>query len=154
MPEDIVGRILRLPGYGAYETIFDEESQTIRLRVRQVGFKPRYTCGGCGIDVTDVHDLSERTVRDLPWGGWRVFLIVEIHRVRCRRCGVKTERLSFLDGKHPYTRRFAAAVARDCEDAPVRRVAARWGLGEQTARRMDNSQLWRRWMAALLRPAL
>jgi len=141
VPEDIVGRILRLPGYGVYEAVFDEEKSTVTLRVRQVGSAPRYTCGGCGIDVGDVHDLSERRVRDLPWGAWKVYLVVEVHRVRCRRCGVRTERLSFLEGKHPYTGRFAAAVARDCEDMAVRRVAAKWGLAEQTVRRIDKRAL-------------
>jgi hypothetical protein len=39
---------------------------------------------------------------------------------RGRRCGVCTERIEFLEGKHPHTRRFAAAAARDCEDAAGR----------------------------------
>lgn len=40
----------------------------------------------------------------------------------------KSERLEFLEGKHPYTRRFSQAVARDCEDTAVSRVASKWGL--------------------------
>ena len=44
MPEDILGRILRLPGYGAYQTAFDEESSTATLWIRQVGKQPSYTC--------------------------------------------------------------------------------------------------------------
>ena len=51
------------------------------------------------------------------------------------------ERIEFLEGKHPYTRRFAAAVARDCEDAAVRRVATKWGLSAQTVRRIDKRSL-------------
>ena len=94
--------------------------------LRQVGGAPNFTCSGCGIGVglTFVHSVKERRVRDLPWGAWKVSLIVEVHRLRCRRCGVRTERIDFLEGKHPYTRRFADAVARDCEDAPVSRVAS------------------------------
>jgi transposase len=68
-------------------------------------------------------------------------LTVEAHRVYCRRCGVRGERIEFLEGKHPYTRRFAAAVARDCEDAAVRRVATKWGLSPQTVRRIDKRSL-------------
>ena len=49
--------------------------------------------------------------------------------------------MEFLEGKHPYTRRFAAAVARDCEDAAVRRVASKWGLSPQTVRRIDKRSL-------------
>ncbi len=83
----------------------------------------------------------ERRVRDLPWGEWKVFLVVEMHRVDCPRCGVKTERIGFLEGKHPYTLRFAAAVARDCEDAPISCVAAKLGLSAQTVRRIDKRSL-------------
>ena len=37
MPEDILGRILRLPGYGAYQTAFDEESSTASHTLDQAG---------------------------------------------------------------------------------------------------------------------
>jgi len=146
MPEEIVGRILRLPGYGAYHREFDETASTLTIWVRQVGADPFYTCSGCGIGVRSIHSVRERRVRDLPWGAWKVWLVLEIHRVCCRRCGVRTERVEFLEGKHPYTRRFAARVASDCEDAPVRRVAAKWGLSPQTVRRIDKRalQAWSR----------
>lgn len=141
MPEDIVGRVLRLPGYGVYSTSFDEDASTATLWIRQTAKDPFYTCSGCGIGTRDTHDVSERTVRDLPWGAWRICLAVEIHRVRCRRCGVKTERVDFLEGKHPYTRRLSEAVARDCEDAAVSRVASKWRLSPQTVRRIDKRML-------------
>jgi transposase len=86
VPETIVGRILRLPGYGVFQSEFDEQTSTTVLRVRQVAAHALYTCGGCGIDVADVHDVRERRVRDLPWGAWKVYLLLEVHRVRCRRC--------------------------------------------------------------------
>jgi len=146
MPEEIVGRILRLPGYGAYQWLFEEAVSTLTLWIRQVASDPFYTCNGCGIGVRGIHSVRERRVRDLPWGTWRVWLVVEVHRVYCRRCGVCTERMEFLEGKHPYTRRFAGAVARDCEDAAVRRVAVKWDLSPQTVRRIDKRalQAWSR----------
>jgi transposase len=145
MPEEIVGRFLRLPGYKVYDVEFDEERLEARLWVKQV-VDTSYTCGGCGVERDDVHDARERRIRDLPWGAWKVWLVVETHRVRCRRCGVRTERIDFLEGKHPFTRRFAEAVARDCEDSPVSRVALKWGLSPQTARRIDKRalQAWSR----------
>jgi transposase len=54
---------------------------------------------------------------------------------------VKVERIDFLEGKHPYTRRFSQAVARDCEDMAVSRAASKWGLSTQTTRRMDKRAL-------------
>jgi transposase len=75
-----------------------------------------------------------------------VYLAVEVHRVSCPRCGVKVEWLGFVEGKHRHTVRFAKAVARDCEDAPTNRVAAKWRLSAQTVRRIDKQALlsWKR----------
>ncbi|MEE9229555.1 MAG: ISL3 family transposase, partial [Acidobacteriota bacterium] len=106
-----------------------------------------YTCSRCGIGTRSIRDWKERRVRDLPWGPWQVWLVVEVHRVGCRRCGVRTERLPFLVGKAPRTARLEAAVAQDCEAAPVSRVAAKWGLAPATVRRIDKRAL-QRWAAS------
>ncbi len=144
MPESILWRVVRLPGYRPYRIEFDEAASTAKVWVRQAGKSASYTCGGCVIGVQDTHSVREREVRDLPWGTWTVWLVLEVHRVRCRRCGVRTERIDFLEGKQPYTRRFSEAVARDCEDAAVSRVAAKWRLSAQTVQRMDKRML-REW---------
>jgi len=115
--------------------------------------EPYYVCGGCGISIREVHSWTERRLRDLPWGTWTVWLRVEVHRVRCRRCGVRTERLPFVEGKVHYTARLEAAVAQECEAAPVQRVAAHRGLAPETVRRMDKRAL-RRWAATRPRTPL
>ena len=59
-------------------------------------------------------------VRDLPCGGWRLYLDVEIRRVACTRCGlVKQERLPWLAETPGYTKRFAFAVGRRCRTASL-----------------------------------
>jgi transposase len=153
MPEEIVARILRLPGYGVYGWAMDEAANTLTLAIRQTAGDPYYVCGGCGISVREIHSWTERRLRDLPWGTWAVWLRVEVHRVRCRRCGVRTERLPFVEGKAQYTTRLEAAVAQGCEAAAVSRVAAQWGLPPETVRRMDKRML-RRWAATRPRPPL
>ena len=119
----------------------DEGTQRLTLWITQTVTEPSYTCAGCGIGTRYLRDWKERRVRDLPWGPWQVWLVVEVHRVVCRRCGVRTERLPFLAGKAPRTARLDAAIARDCEAAPVSRVAARWGLAPATVRRLDKRAL-------------
>jgi transposase len=140
-PEAILGRILGLTGYVAYACGFEDSTARLTIRVRQDRRNRYYECSGCGISVSETVDVKERSVRDLPWSLWQVYLIVEIHRVRCRRCGVRTERLPFLQGKHRQTERLRARIALDCEDAAVRRVAARWGLSPQTVFRIDKEAL-------------
>lgn len=146
MPEDIVARILRLPGYGVYAWEAVEAASILTLWIRPTAQEPSYVCGGCGISARDIHSWTERRLRDLPWGTWQVWLVVEVHRVRCRRCGVRTERLPFGTGKAHSTTRLEAAVAQACESAPVSRVAALWHLPPETVRRMDKRVL-RRWAA-------
>ena len=153
MPEAIVTRILRLAGYAVYAHEVEETTNRLRLWVRQMADEPYYACGGCGISIRDVHSWSERRVRDLPWGTWQVWLVIEMHRVRCPRCGVRTERLPFVTGKAPYTTRLEAAIARDCEAAPVSRVARAWHLPPETVRRLDQRVL-RRWAAGRPRTPL
>jgi transposase len=80
-------------------------------------------------------------------------LVVEVPRVRWRRCGVRTERLPFAEGKTQSTTRLARAVAQECEAAPVSRVATKWGLAPQTVRRLDKRVL-RQWAAGRPRPPL
>jgi len=153
MPEEIVSRLLRVPGYGVYAWETEESTSTLWLSIRQTASTPYYVCGGCGISVSDVHSWTERQVRDLPWGTWQVWLRVEVHRVRCRRCGVRTERLPFVTGKAHVTTRLETAVAQDCEAAPVSRVAPKWGLSPETVRRLDKRVL-RRWAATRPRKSL
>jgi transposase len=141
MPEAIVTGILRLAGYTAYE--LEETTSRLTLWVRQMTDEPYHACGGCGIASRDVHSWRERRVRDLPWGPWQVWLVIEVHRVRCPRCGVRTERLPFVTGKAPYTTRVEATIARDCEAAPVSRVAPAWQLPPETVRRLDKRVLRR-----------
>jgi transposase len=82
-----------------------------------------------------------------------VWLHVEVHRVRCRQCGMRTERLRSWGGKAHYTTRLEEAVAQVCEAAPVSRVATQWELPPETVRRLDKRAL-RRWAAARRRRPL
>ena len=153
MPEEIVARLLRRPGSGVYRWDADEGANTLTLWIRPTAERPAYLCGGCGRVTQAVHSWTERRLRDLPWGTWRVWLRVEVHRVRCRRCGVRTERLPFVNGKAHYTARLEAAVTQECEAAPTSRVAQRWGVPPETVRRMDKRVL-KRWAADRSRPPL
>ena len=147
MPDPSLTRLLALPGYGVSAQEIDEDRQTLTLWVRPVGKRPYHCCRGCGISTQVTQGTPrERRVGDLPWGPWTVWLVVEVHTVVCRRCGRRRERLPFLTGTGHHTTRFAAAVARDCADAPVRRVAARWGLAAETVRQLDKRAL-RQWTA-------
>ncbi|MGR3295731.1 MAG: ISL3 family transposase [Candidatus Bathyanammoxibius sp.] len=70
------------------------------------------------------YDRTTRRIRDLSCGDARIYLEVEVRRVRCKRCGkVKREKLPWLANNPFYTNRFSYYVGRKCRAMTVRDVA-------------------------------
>jgi len=76
-------------------------------------------------------------VRDLPWSVFQATVHIEVYRVKCQDCGVKTEKVPLLPSKAPFSQRFEDAVSQACESASARQVARRMGLPESTVRAID-----------------
>jgi len=153
MPDPIGARILAIPGYGVYRHECDEVRQTLSLWLRETTNTPYYCCRGCGISSRAARGCTERRVRDLRWGPWQVWLVVEVQHLVCPRCGRRRERLPFLAEQAACTRRFETAEAQDCAHALVARVATTWGLTAETVRQMDKRAL-QRWAATRPRKPL
>lgn len=63
-------------------------------------------CGVCGTAHRSWYDRRTRRIRDLSCGDTRVYLELEVRRVRCQHCGkVKREQLDFLADNPFYTKR-------------------------------------------------
>jgi transposase len=146
-------RILSWPGYRVYRHEIDERTKTLKLWVRRKRGNRKTECAGCGRKFAEIYDVSERSVRDLPWSEFRVTVFIEVYRVKCPDCGVKREKVPLLPSKAPFSKRFEEAVGLACESAPARRVARQFGLAESTVRAIDRRYL-ERWDAARRRPAL
>ena len=110
-------------------------------------------CSGCGRKLDDAMDVTEREVRDLPWGQFRTTVVIELYRVRCPDCGPKIEKVDQLPSKAPFSKRFEEAVGEACESAAARRVAKQFGLAESTVRAIDRRYL-ERWNAQRRMPPL
>jgi transposase len=81
-------------------------------------------------------------VRDLSCGDARVYLEVEIRRVRCRGCGkVKQEQLRWLADNPFYTKRFAFFVGRRCRTSTIRDVARELHLDWKTVKEFDKQYM-------------
>jgi transposase len=81
-------------------------------------------------------------VRDLPCGGYRIYLEFEVRRVFCRSCqAVKREALEFL-GKSPfYTKRFAYYVGRRCASASLKDIAKELHLDWDSVKELDKQYM-------------
>jgi transposase len=65
-------------------------------------------------------------------------------RVRCRQCGIRTERVQFADPKARVTRRLQQLIGIDCQSMPTSHAAVRHGVSWGAARRAEYALL-RRW---------
>lgn len=146
-------KVLGWPGYRVYGHEINEEAKTLRLWVRRKRGNRKLVCSGCGRKLGEVYDTYEREVRDLPCFEFRTTVVVELYRVRCPDCGIKTEKVPQLPSKARFSKRFEEAVGLACESAAVRRVARQFGLAASTVRAMDLRYL-KRWAASRRKPAL
>src|SRR6266581_4919572 len=146
-------KVLGWPGYRVYRHEINEPAKMLKLWVRRKRGNRKLVCSGCGRKLSEVYDTYEREVRDLPCFEFRTTVVIELYRVRCPDCGVKTEKVPQLPSKAPFSKRFEEAVGLACESAPVRRVARQLGMSSSTVRAIDLRYL-RRWAEGRRKPAL
>lgn len=148
-------RILAWPGYRVYQQEVNEAANTLKLWVRRKRGNRKLVCSGCGAKLPDtaVHEVYQREVRDLPWSVYRATVVVELYRLRCPTCGVKTEKVPLLPSNAPFSKRFEEAVGMACESASARQVARRFKLAPSTVRAIDLRYL-ERWQAGRRKPVL
>jgi len=130
-------KVLGFPGYRVYKHEINERTKHMTLWIRRKRGNRVLRCPGCGRRVQEIHEVIERTVRDLPCFEYTTTVIVELYRLRCPDCGLKTEQMPQLPSKAPYTKRFEDSVGRACESAAASQVSRRMGLSESTVRGID-----------------
>jgi len=146
-------RILDWPGYRVYQHEVNEKAKTLKLWIRRKRGNRKIECSSCGRKFTEIYDVGERAVRDLPWSGFTATVFVEVYRVNCPDCGVKREKVLQLPSKAPFSKRFEDAVGQACESAAARQVARHFRLAASTVRAIDLRYL-ERWSAARRKPPL
>src|SRR6266850_1698657 len=102
MSESEWTKILGWPGYRVYRSEINEEAKTVRLWVRRKRGNRKLECSGCGRRIHEIAEVYEREVRDLPCFEYRTTVVIELYRVRCPDCGVKTEKVAQLPSKAPF----------------------------------------------------
>ena len=81
-------------------------------------------------------------MRDLAVADYRIYLDLEIRRVRCRSCGaVKRERLDFLADNARYTKRFAYHVGRRCRSATIKDIAQELHLDWDSVKELEKQYM-------------
>jgi len=94
-----------------------------------------------------MRDAKERTWEDLPWAEHPVTLVYAQRRVRCRACGIRTERVGFAADHARITRRLRQVIGLDCQSMPTSHAAVRHDISWGKARRAERAFL-EEWDAA------
>jgi transposase len=115
----------------------------IVLELRPVPNYPK-RCSRCGEVVVEIHDVTERRVRDLPILEAATWVVFPRARLQCPRCGPTVEAVPWLDRYQRLTTRLAAAIARLAQVLPIKHVAAWFGVGWATVKQIDHRALTRR----------
>lgn len=153
MTEREFSRILGWPGYKVYRHEIDEAKRTLRLWVRRDRKNKLLICGNCGGRGHRVEEVRERELRHLPCMKYQTWLNVEYYRVKCPKCGLRTERMDEMAGKSPFSKDLEDDVGLACESAPARQVARRFQLAASTVRAIDLRYL-ERWSKSRNRPVV
>lgn len=106
---------------------------------------PSYTprCSGCQQASPLIHDVSVRRIRDRDLFEYRTWLEVPVRRLRCPRCGVRREALSWLSVYSRLTERLRQQAETLCRLLPLKQVASLTGLHWHTLKTIDKSRLER-----------
>lgn len=135
-------RILGLEGYRVERLDWEADGPRARVRIwiERRGIRG-YQCAGCGRRTWRIRDAKVRTWDDLPWAAHRVTLVYAQRRVRCRTCGIRTERVGFAEGHARITRRLRQLIGLDCQSMPTSHAAVRHGVSWSKARRAEHGFL-------------
>ncbi len=91
-------------------------------------------CGGCGRKVWRRHDRKWRSWRHLDCLGQITYLRYAIWRVRCPRCGVRTEQVPWAEVGSRFTRAFEQQVAWLAQRSDLSAVAEYFRISWATVR--------------------
>lgn len=97
----------------------------------------------CGRQCNSIHDSSERKVRDLSCFEYQTYLTVQLRRVECPFCGVKTELINWLKPYACITGRLHGYIKRLCSMLPINQVTNHLNLHRSTVKDIDETLLIR-----------
>lgn len=103
----------------------------------------RPNCGRCGKNCCQIHDCTQRRLRERDLFSYQVWLEVPVRRVLCPNCGPSVETISWLDPRQRLTRAMVTWVETLVRLMPVAHVAKILGLNWHTVKAIDKRRLHR-----------
>jgi len=126
--------LLDLDGFAVVAAESDRNKKIRRLTITVTA--PAAMCPHCGRATAERHACHDRDVVDLPLGGWKTELTVQLFQFRCDACD------KFFTPQHPVlaegahaTERFLERLAECATHGDVSAAARFLGVAEKTAER-------------------
>ncbi len=143
-----VTELLDLGGFEVVEATADPAAKVRRLTVVPTGAAVA-VCPACSCASGDRHACHDREVVDLPLGGWRTELVVQLWQFECGQCGryFTPPHPALAEGAHA-TERFLDRLAEYATHGDVASAARFLAVPEKTAERWYYAHLERRQRAA------
>lgn len=152
MPKDLLELLNRVGGWDGFEIADIQEEPELRPDVLGmpaprlvITLRPKpgaaKRCSRCGAIVPEIHDTTERLVRDVAFMDHDTWLRVPRARLRCPRCGPMVEAVDWLDKHQRMTRRLAEKIARLAMVLPIDHVARWFGCHWTTVKQIHQRAL-------------
>ena len=114
MAEKALGSLKNLPTNSTCTHMeLKEKDKQLEL---EITIRPRANskpvCSGCGRKCSGYDTLPRRRFEFIPFWGILVFFVYAMRRVHCPHCGIKVERVPWVDGKRTVTNAYAWFLAR------------------------------------------
>lgn len=94
-------------------------------------------CPRCNQKSRRLHQNHTYLIKDLPWGEKKVFLQINRRQFKCDRCGKPfSEKLSYVESRRKYTKRFGEQVVLEVLNGDILNVATRYNLKESEVQQM------------------
>lgn len=126
----------------ALEVAPDGSGAVIKVWIRpREGSDP--VCSGCGASGPAYDHTTEREFDFVPLWAIAVVFIYRMRRVNCRRCGVRTERVPWCDGKNRLTNAYRWFLAGWAKRLSWKEVADVFGTyWDSVYRSVRHAVLW------------
>jgi len=133
---DCITKLLGFQGFYVRDMRIQKDGEVEKV-ILDLGRERRYICSGCGRESYTKHTSYIQEVRHLHLWKYLTVLRFEKVKVKCPTCGVKVERLDFLDKHARFTKDLHHQTGQLCKVMPVQDVATFQWLNWGTVKEID-----------------
>jgi len=129
--------------FGLYtQEVVRTEYKEGKICVKVKTKKDKLRCSACGSYQVIKSGKKERVFRALPIGRKPVFILAEIHRLKCKRCGlIRQERITFAEERKSYTRSFKRYLLELSKIGTIKDIAMHLGVSWDLVKEVQKEEL-------------